>query len=60
MIKHLKQPRRWLVNGTDDRPPAPCQRFQELYALEAGGAVQSRSGLIEEHDRRVVDQLQSD
>jgi len=41
MVKHLKQPGTWLVDGADNSSTAPSQWFQQRDALEAGRAVQT-------------------
>jgi hypothetical protein len=41
MVKHLKQPGTWLVDGTDDCTATSSQWFQQWDTLEAGRAVQA-------------------
>lgn len=48
------------MDGTDNGPSAPRQGLQQRDTLEAGGTVQARGRFVEEHDGRVVDQLQGD
>lgn len=60
MIKHLEQPGRRLMDRADDGPSTSSQGLQQRDALETRGTIQARCGLVEEHDGRVVDQLQGD
>ena len=60
LVEHLEDPGRRLVDGTDDGPPLPGQLLEEHEALLARGRVQARGGLVEEHDGRVVDELEGD
>lgn len=48
------------MNGADDRATTAGQHLQQVDALETGGTVQAGGGFVEEHDRRIVDQLQGD
>lgn len=48
------------MDGADDRSSTTSQGLQQGDALETGGAVQSARRLIEEHYRRIADQLQGD
>lgn len=58
LVEHLEQARRRLMDRADDRASAARQKLQQIDALEARRTVQARCWLIEEHDRRIVHQLQ--
>lgn len=47
------------MNGANDGASTSRQHFEQMYALEASWAVQAGCGLIEEHNRRIADELQS-
>ena len=49
VVELLKQLRRGLMNGADDRASALSQAFEQRDALIARGTVQTAGRLVEEH-----------
>lgn len=60
MVKHVQQQRRRLVDRTDDRSTLAGQLLQQFDALFRRGVVQAAGRFVEEHHRRVVDDLEGD
>lgn len=58
LIEHLEQTGRRLMDGADNCSASASQELQQIDALEASGTVQTGSRFVEEHNRRIVDQLQ--
>jgi len=60
LVEHLEEPSGGLVDGADNSASTGGKHLQQMDALEAGGAVQARGGLVKEHYGRIADQLQGD
>lgn len=48
------------MDCTDNRSATARKKLEQIDALETCGAVKAASWFIEEHNRRIIDQLQSD